>query len=177
MSSGSCPLCKGHARVERFPHDDASEIDCARCGRFTITDRLLTHFRAGVTEAEDKRLLPYLSTHARQETEKGSRVLLTMNWRDLARPHANTPVSEKATKLLKLVAARSGQAGAPVEINVALDYPLADAASAGALSFLLDYLLRTDYLRHEGGKLYCMTAGGWESLGRLLLDGPPHECG
>ena len=175
MRIGSCTLCKGEARVEALPHGDASEIECARCGKFAITDTVLTFLRAGLAEDEDNRLLPYLSAHTRQETEKGGRVLLTTNWRDVARPHADTPVSEKAIKLLKLIAASSSQPGAPVKINVMLDAPLVDAASVGAFNFLLDYLRRSDHVRHEGGTLYCLTASGWEHLGRLLVDRSTHD--
>ncbi len=172
MSSGVCPLCKGDARLEPPGHSGAWDIECARCGRFMMAAPLLSLLRAGLSAEEDKRLLPYLPAYTRQETEKGGRVLVTRNWQELTRPHVNTPVSEKAVKLLKLVAARSAHPGAPVEVNAGLDYPLVDGGSAGAFNFLVDYLLGSGSLRHEGGQRYSLTAFGWESLGRLLVDDP-----
>ncbi len=122
---------------------------------------------------EDTRLLPYLPAHTRQETEKGITVLVPGNWQELARAHANTPVSRRALTLLKIVASRATQPQAVVKIDARLDYPLVDAASVGALTFLLDYLIDGQYLRREGGQRYVVTVVGWEYLGRILLGEAP----
>jgi hypothetical protein len=114
---------------------------------------------------EDRRLLPYLSACTRQATENGVLTELdTDNWRDLARAHTRTSVSQKATRLLEHLSANSIGPGAAVQVNSDLDYPLFDAQAPGEMRYLLDHLVDLEYLRRVDPRTFVVTVKGWQRL-------------
>lgn len=130
MSNGNeqhCPICELEgARIQTFAVRDVPEVECTRCGNFAIEGILLRLMaRRDFDEREDTALLPYLSAHTRQATAQGILTKLSReNWRDLARSHKTTSVSQKVTKFLELVAARSRFPGALAPVEDLFDYPL-----------------------------------------------------
>lgn len=182
MSNGKkpCPICTLDAGIQKVGNRDAFEIECQRCGRFVVTRQLLDAMEK--LNADDQHLLPYLSAHTRQTTEQGILVELNRNnWRDLARAHTTTPVSQKVNKLLELIAARSSHPGDPVQIDTAFDYPLLDASMASEVNYLLEHLKGLGYfswpLLHEADGRFVelpksneritkgrLTVKGWERL-------------
>ena len=135
-----CPLCGWGARVQRS--GDAQHVICELCGEFKITGTLLaTPFNDKASE-EARGLRPYLSAHTRQASAHGEVVTLnTINWKELALAHKNTPLPRKITKLLELLASRS-QPGSTVQLNPAAEAPLVDAASKTEMLFLLNDLVK-----------------------------------
>ena len=91
-----CPLCRWEAKGHP---GDADHVICERCGTFKITRT----FQATLGKEETRWLLPYLSAHTRQATERGEVVMLPgSNWKDIALAHKNTPVATKLFNLLEL---------------------------------------------------------------------------
>lgn len=114
-----CPLCSWDAKVVQS--GDANHIICELCGEFKITRTLLTTPFSDKDSEEAKGLLPYLSAHTRQASERKEVVSLdTRNWKELAFAHKNTPLSRKITKLLELIASRS-KPGSTVQLNPAAE--------------------------------------------------------
>lgn len=162
-SARPCPICKLDAHIDRAGNRDAFEIECRRCRRFVMTATLMTVMER--LNAEDQRLLPYLSAHTRQATENGILTELhTDNWQDLARAHTKTSVSQKAKKLLAHLAAHSIVPGAAVQIDSDLDYPLFDAGAPGELRYLLDHLVDLGSLQRVDARTFVVTVKGWERL-------------
>jgi nucleoside 2-deoxyribosyltransferase len=110
-------------------------------------------------------LLPFLRAHVRQETERGIPVELnSSNWRDLARAHANRPVSRKLEKALEHMARHSSSPGDPVAVNCRVDYPLFDAADDRETGFLLEHLKERRLVKQLGDGLFVLTVEGWAQL-------------
>ena len=132
-----CPICKlENARLVKIAGSEPYEIKCKRCGSFMMEGILLRIIEKGPLSEEDGHLLPYLSSHTRQATENGiTSEFGRDNWRDLARAHTTTSVSQKVTKLLELVASRSAYPGARVLVDAGLDYPLLDATSDDEVNY------------------------------------------
>jgi hypothetical protein len=169
MTAGmeTCPLCGFNAQVEST-HQDARSIECRRCGKFLITEGLLLALDISNLKEADRPLFSYLSAYTRQAYEREALAQLDLdNWRDAARAHQTTPVSQKAEKLLRLVADRSAHPGEQVEVDLNLDYPLVDASSHEEMRYLLDYLVERQYLSsfgETGGPSCWVTVPGWEHL-------------
>lgn len=170
-----CPLCGWEARVAHL--GDADRVNCALCGEFKITRSLLRTALADREAEETKSLLPYLSAHTCQATERGEIVTLnTANWKDLALAHKETPVSRKLTKLLELIGSRSNPPGTQVSFNKAADAPLVDAANATEFSYLLEQLDELGYVRAARDFTYVIKARGWEQLQSNVTRGTPGKC-
>ncbi len=94
------------------------------------------------------------------------------NWRELARPHKSTPVSQKLMRFLEIVASGTSFPGKEVEVKADLDYPLLDARSGDEVNLDAENWAERGYLafRLAGSSLSCsITIKGWEyleSLGR-----------
>lgn len=168
-----CPLCGWDAKVEPEPARDAEVITCQLCGTFVIEGILL----ASPVSQTDGELLPYVSAHTRQESDKGNRVELTReNWRGFAHAHKATPVSGKLDKMLRHVEAKSSYSGAEIVLDLEADYPLFDAAAAEEAQFLLGTLVQQVFVREVktspavGGtrqNLCALTAEGWARVDAL----------
>ncbi|MDQ3831764.1 MAG: hypothetical protein M3361_21205, partial [Candidatus Tectomicrobia bacterium] len=81
-----------------------------------------------------------------------------------------TPVSQKLTKLLELIATRSAYHGAEVELDPAFDYPLMDARSDEEVHYLFNEANKRHYLDSTGefGNPICsLTVDGWDYLDQL----------
>jgi hypothetical protein len=184
---------------------DIYKIKCRRCGRFEIDGLSLTLLKNKQMQAADQYLLPYLSAYTRQATDRGIVVRLdAANWLDLARGHTTTPVSQKLTKLLELMASRSPYPGAKGAITD-IDYPLVDASSFSEVVYLLKHLTSLDCAKidslsgaystrreehivqadekgpgfdyEDGYYTYSLTVKGWERLEPLPGgNGIPGRC-
>src|SRR5436309_707966 len=131
-----CPVCQRLASVQSSG-PFFLKVQCAACGRFVIEESLPDYFQT----LQDRRLIPYLSAHLRQATDRGEDVtLLPESWRALAEGHAATPVSQKLRKLLDYIS-RHTNIGEwlyiPQEEIVAA---AADMKDTDELKFVLDHL-------------------------------------
>jgi len=129
----------------------------------------------------DRTLLPYLSAHTRQANVQGAVVALTTdNWRDFARSHQGTPVSQKLLAILEHIARRSRWPGDRVELYYEKSAPLFDAVSENEVGFLVDHLLSRKQLQHAGdlagGKGVVVTPEGWARLEPPAAGGIPGRC-
>ncbi len=164
MNRRQCPLCGWDALEEREPRRDALFVECPTCGRYLISEFLLTVPQA--ISAEDKRLWQYLPAHTRQATEAGRVAEISSeNWRDLTRSHMNTPVATKLRKVLEYVSQRSRFPGDQIEINFGSTYPLFDAASEHEAAFLFKNLRERELLdAGQGTDVFVLSVAGWSFL-------------
>ncbi len=173
----TCPLCDWDAKRALVSGRDAFEVDCPRCGRFIVNGLLMS---LAVPEP-DRGLLPYLSAHTRQANVQGAVVELTTdNWRDYARSHQGTPVSQKLLAILEHTAKRSRWPGDRVELFYENSAPLFDAVSEDEVGFLVDHLLSRKQLHQTdnlvGGKEVVVTPEGWARLEPPAGGGIPGRC-
>ena len=77
-SLNSCPICASlEITSSKMVHADGYRVACRYCGTFSLPG-LLAHtiLKGRESERETKELLPYLSAHTRQATERGEEILL-----------------------------------------------------------------------------------------------------
>jgi diguanylate cyclase (GGDEF)-like protein len=119
---------------------------------------------ASPVSPEDGELLPYVSAHTRQESEKGNRIHLTReNWREFAYAHKAMSVSKKLDKMLTYLAAKSRYPGDQIVLDLKADYPLFDAATVSEAQFLLQNLVKQGLIAEAGTRpsLCVLNAEGW----------------
>ena len=176
FQENQCPLCQREARLYLFNSIDAS-VKCEKCAAFRITRVLYdTMLRPDVLEPETKELLPYLSAHTRQASERGEEIVLeSNNWKVFASAHLNTPVSTKLTRLMELIASRS-RPGIPAKLDVETDAPLLDAVDQKEMNFLVDTLAQVGNIKNSGGGWVRLEAKGWEQIQSARMGGIPGRC-
>ncbi len=168
MEKNRCPLC---TRGAKLTSGEMYAVDCKTCGKY----RFPTGWIIRIKEA-DMELLRYLSIHTRQAYERGQQVELnSMNWKELALAHQNTPIALKATKLLELTAMRS-KAGKSAKFDIVSDPPLVDAVDSHELIYLFKHLTELGYLEHRGSELYLLKVKGWEQIQAPTVNGVPGKC-
>ncbi len=130
-------------------------------------------------DPEFVRLLPYLSAHLRQASERGQVVEVDHeNWQRLAEGHAHTSVSRKLGMLLQLFSTRSTSAGKAVILSLD-DFVVLDAADVEEMEFLIGTLVEQGAVRRRDstGLLgHIVTAKGWERLAPTDPGGVPGTC-
>ena len=159
--NGKCPICNLDSVVD----DKGSHADiyCRRCGRFWLQG-----YRSGsgvrtrtfgsvpdflVHKGVDPRdtvhvgelLAPYLSIYIREITDTGARPVevdigTAKKLEEMAETYADTPISAKPDKLLRLVARRTLHPGARATVNAELDYPAVHATSSEEFDYHLQHL-------------------------------------
>jgi len=171
-----CPLCQREARLSFFNSIDA-RVECDKCGVFKVT-RLLydTILKPEAIETETKKILPYLSAHTRQASERGEVVVLEGdNWKVFPSAHLNTPVSTKLTRLMELIATRS-RPGLPAKVDFETDAPLLDAVDQKEMKFLVDTLGQLGNIKNGGAGWLRLEAKGWEQIQSAHMSGIPGRC-
>lgn len=183
MSNGTvCPICAQPAEVSQEARHDAVRVTCNRCApsnRLTVSGLAA---RSWSGESEHRSLLPYLSAHVRQATDRGERVLIDdpESWLELARAHRHTSAGQKILKTLELLATRSPHVGAVAAIDVMTDYPAVDAVSPEEIDYLVHHLNKTGTVeerQREMGSIRraIVTPAGWETL-EPSRQGIPGRC-
>jgi nucleoside 2-deoxyribosyltransferase len=193
---GKCPICKLDCELE--PQGVDAEVKCRRCGKFVAlsasTDlwtrtfgRVPGFLAAKGADPRDttkvgQLLAPYLSIYVRDHTERGGGPVgvdigTASKLEELAETYANTPVSLKAEKLLRLLEKRTSFPGQPVEFSAPIDYPAVHAIRAEEASYylraleqagLIDVPALTVLSRSHDATLEVdatITLSGWERLG------------
>ena len=195
MAKHSCPICLADAEFTSLMPVTKSEIVCKRCGRFQITHAIDNWWRQererhnGQLRPEEQTLLPYLSAHTRQAT---ALVTITHNWKELARLHTRTPVSQKRQRLLELISRRSASPGVWITLVPRLTTPLLDARDGQEFDFLAASLRERGYVQSrkvgvpgsedkQGGysktkTQYSLTMAGWDVLEPIAGGGVPGTC-
>lgn len=195
-----CPICELICPVDaEGPNVDVS---CARCGRFratgcppnydlrTRTFPSVPNFlvRMGVnpndTTAVGKLLAPYLSIYTREQTQTGRApvevdVGFATRLEELAETYANTPITLKPEKLLRLLERRTSYPGALATVNAQLDYPAIHAVTQEEFDYHLLHLASKGLISEPRGsaigetvkyendaeRTTSITHEGWERLG------------
>jgi hypothetical protein len=186
---GTCPICREtNVDVYSLFPKLATATDCPRCGSFQISKELSDWFKTPQFQSSlEIQLLPYLSAHTRQESEKKATAEVNIyNWLGLALLHESTPVSLKATKLLELIAKRSKYPGDQPQLTGDNDYPLLDSSSRIEFEYLMNYLKEAGWVtwkdrisrKDDPLALYyaALTVKGWERLEPANPGGIPGRC-
>ncbi|MFO1315880.1 MAG: hypothetical protein U1F58_09765 [Burkholderiales bacterium] len=166
MTNAPCPICKLNASdVRVWDYGERLTLDCARCGKFTIT-------RSAATVAERSRIGPKLSAWIRDRTEAGVSVpeINTQNLNEIETALPSYRVSDKQLLLLRAVERKTAYPGQSVGIVPAFDFPLAWAEREEELRYLLSNLLDQGLIRSSEGSpqeqtYECvLTSSGWQFL-------------
>jgi hypothetical protein len=171
----TCPLCGLGAPVSR--EGDSPYVECQKCGTFGISEFLQNIFRSQRdTVADVKELLPYLSAHTRQASERGDTVILNhQDWKKLALAHKDTPISKKLFALLEFIA-RSAKPGTRASVRDT-DAPLFDAFDRTELDFLLTTQSDVGFIDRVGSSnSVSLKAKGWEQIQAATVNGIPGKC-
>jgi hypothetical protein len=171
VEKAECPLSCGWVR-DIYP-GDPEHVICEHCGEFKIARTLI----AGLGSEEAKGLLPYLSAHTRQASERGEVVTLhTGNWKDFTLAHKDAPVATKLFNILELISRRT-MPGRSMIIKSDRDHPLLDAFDELELTFLLDTQRDVGYIEQvHSAETYRLTAKGWEQIQAATVNGIPGKC-
>jgi nucleoside 2-deoxyribosyltransferase len=159
--NSKCPICTLDCQLDE--KGSFADITCLRCGKFFVPG-----YRADYTvqtrsyssvpiflvskgaEPKDaskvgQLIAPYLSMYVREHTECDSRPIevdigTVAKLEAMAETYANTPISAKVDKLLKLLERRTAYPGALAMFNPQLDCPAVDGVSAAEFLYYLDAL-------------------------------------
>jgi len=162
-----CPLCAAEsAKVSPHIDRDAFDVDCRRCGSFSITGTL---YAIGKIPTE---LKPQLSAYTRQCTESNQQpeILDTLNLGSLAGRIGTVRPNERVDKLLVIFGARSSHPGAAAQFSPEWDYPLIHAINPQETSFHRNALIAADYVELVNEDTVIVTHKGWERLESLTRD-------
>lgn len=168
-SRSPCPICKLEAKdVRVWDYGERTTLDCARCGKFTIT-------RTAAAMAQSRQLGPKLSAWIRDRSEMGVEVpeinSNTLNEVEPALP--NYRVAEKQLILLRAFERRTEFPGQAVNVVAQFDYPLAWAAGEEEFLYILRSLIDRGLVRRVDGPSdlrdsfvynFEITSDGWSFL-------------
>jgi len=140
------------------PTRDAFDIDCRRCGPFTISGTLYAIRKI------PPELKPHLSAYTRQckEVNEHPEMLSTYNLESLARRIAQIPPSQKPDMLLSIIGTRSPYPGATVSFSPEHDYPLLQAMNPQEAIFHLKALKANGLVDVVNDDTVVLTHKGWE---------------
>lgn len=167
MSRGEikpCPLCDADpVRVSEHPRRDAFDIECRRCGPFTVSGTL---YAISKIPAD---LKPQLSAYTRQCKEDGQHpeMFSTYNLESLAKRVGTIPPDKKPDRLLAVVAKRSAHPGASALFSPEWDYPLIHAANLQEAIYHRKALVDAGYIDLVGEDKVILSHKGWERFGSL----------
>src|SRR5687767_3725500 len=106
-----CFVCAQPASVQSDDQIATDEyrlqVDCTYCGRFTIPFSIVEDLPA---DPEASELKPFLSAYVRQSQRLSSGshgVAIRQDWKEHARAHASTPISQRMRRLREVIAERS----------------------------------------------------------------------
>lgn len=146
-STSPCPICKlGANDVRVWDYGERTTLECARCGKFTIT-------RTAAAMARTRQLGPKLSAWIRERSEMGVEAP-EINSNTLNELEPSLPsyrVAEKQLMLLRAFERRTSFPGQAINIVTQFDYPLGWAAGEDELLYLLRSLVERGLVRRTDG--------------------------
>ena len=169
VSTKPCPICKLDAKdVRVWDYGERMTLECARCGKFTIT-------RTATRIAESRNLGPKLSAWLRESYESGAEApeIDSNTLKDVEAALPNYRVSEKQLLLLRSFERRTAFPGQLITVTPHLDYPLAWASGEKEFVYLLRCLIERGLVRRADGppELFDsfvfqieITSAGWNFL-------------
>lgn len=169
LSRRNCPICKLEEQdVRVWDYGERLSLECARCGRFTIT-------ATAVVMADSRRLGPKLSAWIRERSESGGDIpeISSTILKEIEAALPNYRVSEKQLLLLRAFERRTAFPGQAIDVVTRFDYPLAWAAGEQEFLYLLRALIERNLVRRTDGPpdladsfgyKFEITATGWTFL-------------
>lgn len=166
---GPCPICKlDQQEMRGSDYGRRESVNCARCGKFTITS-------TATAMAEHRQFGAKLSAWLRERTESGAEVpeITSKTLDDVEKALPDYKVSDKQLLLLRALERRTKYPGEMIEVNTRLDYPLAWASGEDEFRYLLrslhdrDLIQRTDGTAQLAPSLtykFQITPAGWSFL-------------
>jgi hypothetical protein len=161
----NCPLCG--AQPTRLWYDrgrQTSNVECARCGRFKITDDAV----AFKLKPEHKPLLSAYCRRLPQGAEPPAITTSTIEQFIRSLPRYTPP--EKLDNLLALMGRLTPALGEYTTFKPDIDYPLLTARNQNEAGFLLKELLERGYVAGTNDGL-SLTLAGWERLEEINRSG------
>ncbi len=165
-----CPLCDAEPiSATRQADKDAYEMECRRCGKFSISGTLYSSRDIPIA------LRPWLSAYTRQSHEQGklSEMLVSSNIQALGQAMQNISPKGRATGLLQMLIRRTSHVGAPVEFAPEWDYPLATAQNSQEAMFHIGELKTKGLIRFHDMTHLLVTHDGWAGGNQTSLLSPP----
>lgn len=169
VSQTPCPICKLDAKdVRVWDYGERSTLECARCGKFTIT-------RTAVAMAKSRQLEPKLSAWIKERSETGAEVpeINSKILEEVASALPSYRVAEKQLLLLRALERRTKFPGQAIDVHPDFDYPLAWASGKDEFIYLLRSLIDRSLVRHTDGAADLgnsfvfgveITSVGWDFL-------------
>lgn len=150
------------------PRRDAFDIECRRCGPFTLSGTLYAISKIPAN------LKPQLSAYTRQCKEDGQypEMFSTYNLESIAQRVGVIPPEKKPDKLLAVVAKRSAHPGAPAPFSPEWDYPLIQAKNYQEAIYHRQALAKNGYVGLLPDDAVIVTHDGWKRFGSLSSDLP-----
>lgn len=173
MSRGTpkpCPFCEAQpVEANQHVNRDAFDIECRRCGRFTVSGTLYA------TQKVPPELRPDLSAYTRECQEKGEypEMITTENLADFAERLRKIPPHEKPKRLLNILAKRSQYPGASAEFSPDWDYPLIYARNVEEAVYHRRALVDQGYIELNAEDRAVVTHKGWQHLERSTAELAP----
>jgi hypothetical protein len=164
--SHDCPLCGKQTEYNRFDVDrDVHYIECARCGRFSMTFEATT---IELTTDQKNRLSAFCR---RTGTSDPPALIKSGNIETLISTLPTFGPIEKLDNLLLLLAERTKQVGQDADFDVSCDYPLL-ISTPDELAFLMDALKNSGFVQArsmDSGDH--VTMRGWERVQQIQKSG------
>jgi hypothetical protein len=141
----------------RLPDKDAYEVECRRCGKFSISGTLYSSRDIPNT------LKPWLSAYTRQGHEHGkpTEMLISSNIQALSQDMERISPKDRAEQLLRTLIKQTSHVGAPVEFSPQLDYPLATAKNSQEAMFHIEELKQRGFIKFHSMTHLLVTHDGW----------------
>lgn len=164
MSRGvtkQCPLCDADpVRVSQHPRRDAFDIECRRCGPFTVSGTLYAISKI------PPELKSQLSAYTRQCKENGQHpeMFSTYNLESIAKRVGTIPPDKKPDRLLAVAAKRSDHPGAAAPFSPEWDYPLIQGKNPQEAIYHRQALVNDGYIILSPGDMVTITHKGWKRL-------------
>jgi hypothetical protein len=160
-----CPLCDG---VPEYLKRDTSgrdifHVKCRRCGRFNITEQALI--------ALGQEHKPGLSSVCRRASSDKSVVeILSTNIEHLLKSLPQYSPPEKLDNMLQQMAEMTPSLGEYTQFDKDVDYPLLVVSRPSEVDYLMQELLRREYLDGTVDGV-ALTMRGWEHLEEIKQRG------
>lgn len=168
-----CPICGLEERdVRIWDYGERISLECARCGRFTIT-------RTAAAMIEREGLSYKLSAWIRQQQDSGSDIpeINSNTLKQIVPALPTYRVTDKQLLLLRSLGKRVEFNGKALDIIPRFDFPLAWAADEEEFEYILRLLIERNLLRRTDGPSdlkdsfvfkFEITAEGWSLLEKEL---------
>ena len=153
-----CPLCDAEPiSATHLADKDAYEVECRRCGKFSISGTLCSSRDIPNT------LRPWLSAYTRQGHEHGNltEMLISSNIKALGQEMERISPKDRAEGLLRTVIKQTSHVGAPVEFSPQWDYPLATAQNSQEAMFHVGELKKKGLIEFFDMTHLLVTHEGW----------------